>query len=108
MWWFFPGSSLVKGHVIFRWSGCVRGHMMLRKNINMTPTDRERIFLHWFALQMLHWSLLICVCDFVDSDSEKSVSWYSSCFLLILWTHTNSFFLDQVATADSCLVALLN
>jgi hypothetical protein len=34
--WCFSGSCLMKEHAVFCWSGHLRGHMMLEKNINIT------------------------------------------------------------------------
>jgi hypothetical protein len=34
--WCFWQSSLVKGHAIFCWSGCLRGHVMFGKSISVT------------------------------------------------------------------------
>ena len=34
--WCFSGSCLVKGHVMFFWSRCLREHVMFRKSIRIT------------------------------------------------------------------------
>jgi hypothetical protein len=34
--WYFSGSCLGKGHMVFCWSRCLRGHVMFRKSISIT------------------------------------------------------------------------
>jgi hypothetical protein len=48
--WYFSRSFLVKGHAMFCWSGCLRGHVMCGKSISInqqTVDNALTLGLHW-------------------------------------------------------------
>lgn len=85
----FSRSCLVKGHVVVCWSRRLRGHVMLRKNINTTRQTVSNALV-FVRLGMLCWSSLIfACCNFIERNMPGNFSWCSGCFLLLLWTCAN-------------------
>jgi hypothetical protein len=48
--WCFPGSCLEIGHVMLCYSGCLRGHVVFGKDINITQQNGR--LRHWFTLPL--------------------------------------------------------
>ena len=99
----------MKGHVMFCWSRCLRGHVMFGKSVSATQQHRRcsgigspcwsslMTLLHWFTLL----SLLIIAChDFIERNTPKNFSWCSGCFLPL-----PQFLLDQATASSSGLTA---
>ena len=62
------------------------------KDYKYNPTDSERLPLHWFALHPFAGLCWGCSCIDIPCNASLffhfclSFSWYSGCFLLLLWT----------------------
>lgn len=76
--WCFARSCLVKGHVMFCWSECLRWGMLFRKNLNITPqTVRE-----WFTLQSF-----TGLCWWHSYIGTLCNTWLVFTDLHVLWLH---------------------
>jgi hypothetical protein len=53
--WYFSGSCLVRGHVMFRWSGCLRGCVRFGKSVSISITHQTVDY----ALALVH---LVTLC----------------------------------------------
>ena len=113
--WCFSGSCLVRGHVVFCWSRCLRGCLLLRKNINTTLPREDALALVLCSASLvfaaalalvclaLCWSLLIFVCcDFAERNTPQNFSWYSGWFLPLPWTHADGQSLDVSSGLSHC------
>jgi hypothetical protein len=93
----FCQSSHLRGHMMLCWSRPLSGCVMFRKNINISPADSERTLLHCYAMQPLaglwypcNTLLVFAGLHFVDKNTPKNLSWYSSWFLLLPLTSADS------------------
>ena len=72
--WCFSESCLLKGRMMFCWSGCLRGCMIFGKGICIT--QQWITLLHWFTLLLiagLPWVLLILV--YLAFFTDHHLSW---------------------------------
>jgi hypothetical protein len=99
------GSCLVKEHVVFHYTRCLKGHMMFRKYINKTSQivrgcssigllcnallviiDGVLVLVH---LTLYCSSLTFAYHGFIERNMPENFFWYSGCFLELLRPHTN-------------------
>jgi hypothetical protein len=58
--WCFSESCLLKAHVMFFWSGCLRGHVMFGKSVSTTQQTVDDT-LALVCLAGLHWALMMLI-----------------------------------------------
>jgi hypothetical protein len=93
----------VSYETMFCWGRHLRSCVIFGKSISRTQqTVNTTLALVLLAILCLSWVIFSC-CDFIKRKAPKNFSWYSSCFLPLLWTRSN--------LADSspffCIVVLL-